>query len=144
MEKIGFTGTRKGMTEHQFVRIHQLLLIEERHGPVLVIHGDCIGADADFHKIARGLGLQIRIRPTFKQRAYCEGADDIKEPVLDPLERNRLIVIDSDLMIATPSGYGEQRRSGTWATIRYARKIERHLVIVWPNGETTVENRTYG
>ena len=29
----------------------------------------------------------------------------------------------------------EELRSGTWMTIRYAKKIGKKLVIIWPNGE---------
>ena len=56
-----------------------------------------------------------------------------------PLERNCDIVLDGDLLIATPHGYQEEMRSGTWYTIRQARKRGKKIIIVWPNGSQTCE-----
>ncbi len=49
--KVGFTGTRKGMTEFQKTEVRRLLT-EYMHGRDMEAHhGDCIGADTDFHNI---------------------------------------------------------------------------------------------
>jgi hypothetical protein len=37
-----------------------------------------------------------------------------------------------------PSG-PERLRSGTWATVRYARKLRKPITILWANGEVTEE-----
>jgi predicted Rossmann fold nucleotide-binding protein DprA/Smf involved in DNA uptake len=55
------------------------------------------------------------------------------------LVRNRDIVDVCNLLLATPGGTVEQLRSGTWATIRYARRIGRPVWIVFPNGEVRKE-----
>jgi hypothetical protein len=38
-------------------------------------------------------------------------------------------------VIAAPMSSAEILRSGTWATIRYARKAGKPVLIIWPNGE---------
>ena len=48
------------------------------------------------------------------------------------LERNKEIVASSNLLIACPVGDKEELRSGTWSTVRFARKICTELVIVYP------------
>lgn len=62
-------------------------------------------------------------------------ADVVHEP-RPPLERNRDVVDASDVLLACPGGMAEEQRSGTWATIRYARKAGKPVVIVWPDGTT--------
>lgn len=132
---VGFTGTRKGMTSAQEATFSELL---RRSEASMFVHGDCIGADADAHRIARELGVPVRLRPCNikSQRAFCKGA--IEEfPAEPPLIRNRLIVADSNCLFACPSGFEEELRSGTWATIRSAKKSGKALVIIWPDGSTS-------
>jgi len=129
--KQGFTGTRRGMTDHQKWRFgHSIGIIQ----PVEFHHGDCIGADSDAHDIVREVcpNCKIVIHPCNleNQRAFKQG-DVILEPK-PPLERNKTIVEVCDGMIATPGELEEQLRSGTWATIRYARKMMRPMMIMFP------------
>jgi hypothetical protein len=71
-------------------------------------------------------------------RAYTE--DNMEErPELPPLDRNKVMVDECPTLIGMPKGMQEELHSGTWATIRYARKRKREIIIVWPNGEVTVE-----
>ena len=91
--------------------------VEEAH------HGDCIGADAQFHDVFRSYAKVMHAHPcTIEElRAHCV-ADVIHDP-LPPLERNLVIVRSIDILIAAPAQDNEIKRgSGTWATIRYARK----------------------
>lgn len=57
-----------------------------------------------------------------KLRAFCEGAYRVMPP--QPyLQRNHAIVDASEILFALPlEAERELQRSGTWATIRYARK----------------------
>jgi hypothetical protein len=105
-----------------------------------VRHGDCIGADADFHAIAVALGLPVAVHPpdNSSKRAFCQGATLVLDP-LPYLVRNHAIVDRSDRMIAAPGERKEQLRSGTWATIRYARKQGKPLTVVWPDGTIAAE-----
>lgn len=49
--------------------------------------------------------------------------------------RNVHIIEETNRMIATPRSMIEEfQGSGTWAAIRYSRKILRPLAIVWPDG----------
>jgi len=102
-------------------------------------HGDCIGADEQSHELMQEYVSQIIIHPPINgsKRAFCKKSDWGDPKILDPKEyiaRNHDIVNAVDLMIATPAEFDEQLRSGTWATIRYAKKIKRDLVIIYPDG----------
>lgn len=129
MTKIGFTGTQDGMTPKQTIALwQQLSLIShlEFH------HGDCIGADEEAHDIARLVGAKIVGHPPTNEvkRAFCY-FDEEREPK-EYIARNHDIVDETQLLIATPKSTVEEVRSGTWATVRYARKIGREVVILDP------------
>ena len=126
---VGFTGTRKGMTNKQkadlIAHIHRLK-------PSIVRHGGCYGADDDFHLIVRQNlpHTSIIIHPcNLNQRGFCKG--DLTLAPIAPLARNHLIVDLSDTIIAAPKGK-EELRSGTWATIRYAKKMNKCVIILYP------------
>lgn len=127
--KVGFTGTQIGMTSKQARVVARML-----HGfkPEEFHHGDCVGADADAHSIASQIGLKIVIHPPEyeSKRAFCDG-DEVrkKKPYL---ERNHDIVDETDILIATPKSTKEELRSGTWATVRHARKCGKKVIIVGP------------
>lgn len=72
-------------------------------------------------------------------RSYCQG-DVIKEEK-EYIQRNHDIVDDSDMLIAFPSTMNEILRSGTWATIRYAKKRGKMVLIIFPDGSTEMINR---
>lgn len=134
---VGFTGTRRGMTEAQK---KTLAAIVESSDCSEVHHGDCIGADEDFHDIVErlALGMTIVIHPSNcdAMRAYKgEGEfDTLVLPPKPPLDRNRDIVACSEVLFAATHGYEEESRSGTWATIRYAREKGIPVAIVRPDG----------
>lgn len=104
-----------------------------------VHHGDCQGSDSDFHDIIErmAMGITIYIHPSndATYRAFRgEGEfDTIVLPPKPPLIRNHDIVDVSNFIIATPAG-PEIQRSGTWATVRYARSKHKPIVIVMPDG----------
>jgi hypothetical protein len=104
-------------------------------------HGDCKGSDAQAHKIAFDLGIKICIHPPSKrtERAYATGASKTM-PAKPYIERNHAIVSDTLLLIATPDTAAEKLRSGTWATIRYARLRGRPIIIINPDGSCSLEN----
>ena len=128
---VGFTGTRRGMTYSQIVRVTRLI---NMHQPQVVHHGDCIGADAQFHDICLACGTcEIVIHPptNTSMRAYCKGATNILNPTAY-LDRNKKIVNLSNFLIACPMQKEEQLRSGTWSTIRFAKKTDTDVVIIYP------------
>lgn len=137
---VGFTGTQQGLTAAQARAVYALLL-ELR--PKQIHHGDCVGADADLDGMARHLECRPMIvihPPTDDQkRAFCSmrTGSPCENDVLEPLPylvRNRAIVDAADVVIACPKSAAEELRSGTWATVRYARSTGKTLHIVHPTG----------
>lgn len=59
-------------------------------------------------------------------------ACNIEYPVKPPLKRNYDIVDACDILLAAPRTLTEELRSGTWATIRYARKTGKKYLILAP------------
>lgn len=96
-------------------------------------HGDCIGSDAQAHEIAQAFGCKIVIHPPINpsKRAFCKGEITILEP-RQYLDRNHDIVDACETLIATPKTSEEELRSGTWATIRYARKTGKNVIVLHP------------
>lgn len=133
MNVLAFTGTRRGMTPEQQQAVRGLL--RQFYSGWDVVHGDCVGADADFHALALQNGSAVTLRPCTltAQRAFCQGAAVTFEPEA-PIARNHKIVDGGSVLLATPGEDGEVLRSGTWATIRYAQKQKKPVVVVWPNG----------
>lgn len=140
MKHVGFTGTQRGMTHKQKRAFGELCYsaidVDVYH------HGDCVGSDEDAHNIMLwDTAASIIIHPPRDEskRAFCKGAMAIR-PAKEYLDRNQDIVDEVDVLIATPGEYKEQLRSGTWATIRRARKKGIPIHIILPNG--TVENES--
>jgi hypothetical protein len=136
--KIGFTGTRSGMTDKQKEAV-RLLLKQVPSDPTEFHHGDCVGADAEAHAIARMTGLKIIGHPPndSKAQAHCD-FDEVR-PKAYYLNRNRDIVDETEILIACPAEYSNVLRSGTWSTVRYARIQERPIIIIHPNGAMVSE-----
>jgi len=125
---ICFTGTRKGLSKQQLELLQQLL--SNMENPITFRHGDCVGADEQAHKIAVKTRSEIIIHPPTdeKYRAFCKS-----KLVLNPdeyLRRNHTMVDRSQILIAAPDSNKEKKRSGTWATVRYARKKGLYVFIL--------------
>lgn len=132
--KIGFTGTRKGMTSAQkrtFLRLLRQVSATEFH------HGDCLGADAEAHQFVadRYPHTAIIVHPAEDGilRAFLKGSAVREEaPYLD---RNKVIVDETEELIATPGERKERKRgSGTWFTVRYAKAAGKKVTIIYPDG----------
>lgn len=138
MRHIGFTGTRHGMTPEQYCKVIEILG-ERTEYEYVAHHGDCIGADADFHRIAYATSVRIvgHIPEDNTHRAFCE-FHEVRSP-LPHMKRNKAIVAESDVMIATPLEMTEQERGGTWKTIGFTRKAGKPLAIVWRDGTVSKE-----
>jgi hypothetical protein len=137
--KIGFTGTREGMTVGQIAAL-TYLLNEKIPRPVEAHHGDCVGADAEFHDLVRELlpGSKIVIHPPIKDTHRAFKAGDEVWAQFDYLLRNAAIVSESEAVIAAPKSMADQT-GGTWWTIRDARKQKVRLLILEPDGAITYE-----
>ena len=129
---IGITGSRNGMTSKAQNFLKRYISdneINELH------HGDCVGADSICHRIAVNQDIKIIVHPpkNKKMRAFCDGCVIMEE--FDYLTRNRNIVNSVDTMIAFPKSKIKENRSGTWYTINYAKKCNKPLIVVYPNGD---------
>jgi hypothetical protein len=126
---IGYTGTQAGMSDRQMSALYTHLSL--LHPGSEFHHGDCIGGDEEAHGIAMSFGLRIVIHPPInsRKRAFCKGAAVVLEPK-DYIPRNHDIVDAIELLIAAPKTDGEELRSGTWATVRYARKGNKQRLLL--------------
>ena len=140
--KVGFTGTRKGMNSKQILALQEVLeelapedniMMDEFH------HGDCEGADEQADNIAWQYFNHVVIHPPIdvKYRAYLGYEPDYTGfyKILKPkeyLERNKDIVDAVDVLIFAPETKEEELRSGTWSTVRYARKKGKRVIGLEP------------
>lgn len=133
---IGFTGTRKGMSDYQKSGLLWTLKLLVPSGAITIHHGDCVGADADAHKIVKRQNWPVVLHPPLHggARAHCQGAVAAWQPK-PYLARNRDIVNCCTVLVACPDSDLERRRSGTWATIRYARSQGKTVHIIYPSGQ---------
>ncbi len=139
MTSIGFTGTRDGMTTAQALRVVHLV---DELGTTDFHHGSCIGADAEAHQgiMFASLGVRFHVHPALhilRARVFLREGIDVRHGPKPPLDRNRDIVDACETLIAAPKEMAEARRSGTWATVRYARKQGKQVWIVWPDGNVS-------
>lgn len=126
---IGYTGTQLGMSDRQKAGLRTHLLLAEPGSEFH--HGDCTGGDEEAHAIALECGLRVVIHPPINpnKRAFCKGAAVVLESK-DYIPRNHDIVDASQLLIAGPKTNDEELRSGTWATVRYARKTGKQRLLL--------------
>ncbi len=133
--KMGFTGTRHGMTQAQKDKFIELMFIGagyEFH------HGCCAGADTQAHELLRAQSVKTYIvghPPTndILTTWTIEDCDELrdKKPYI---QRNRVIVSEADSMIAAPAEMTEQIKGGTWSTVRFANKHGVPCYIIFPDG----------
>jgi hypothetical protein len=149
--KLGFTGTRYGMTSSQLdscTGIVQHLGISNDTNITEIHHGDCIGADAEFDLlIAEGCGFfpeqitrYIHQPIRTEHVANCANRnkefykDTVLETPLGHLMRNRKIVHACNVLIATPQQETDPGYGGTWYTYNFARKHNKLTYLVQPSG----------
>jgi hypothetical protein len=131
--KLGFTGTRHGMTDHQKQLFRQVLSgiqLYEFH------HGSCQGADVEAARIVREVVPNCLIvahpGPDGDKHREVSGVDNVTTEPKSHFARNRDIVNETDLLAAAPLQDEPQNYGGTWYTIGYARKAGRESLIIWP------------
>ena len=127
----GYTGTRQGMTARQKYAFDQLITPGD-----LLHHGACVGSDEEAAFLAASIeDVTVIAHPCnlIKFQSYkAVKLSDVVHGEKAPLERNQDIVNSCRVLIAAPRTLTEELRSGTWATIRYARKINRPVIILEP------------
>ena len=103
-------------------------------------HGDCVGADEQALKLViDAVGPWTVSHPPTdpKMRANTRNAQE-RQPK-PYLARNDDIVDETDHLIACPGKLHEEGRSGTWATIRHARRTGKPITIIWRDGSVKHE-----
>lgn len=131
MTNIGFSGTQLGMTERQLASLRRLVSGVEG---VTWHHGDCVGADFQFHVLLRQLDYRIVSHPPVNESKRAWTLPDEERLPREYLARNRDIVDESSVMIFAPGGFVEAVRSGTWSTYRYCVRRGKPWIIVFPDG----------
>lgn len=146
---IGFTGTRNGMSRAQkeqlmFVLTYlvPLSLDINEEDQTEFHHGGAEGADTEADGLANLRGFAIVIHPCpgvvtdagglgSNGNGRFKGHNVLRwEPVLPPLVRDKNIAKICDVLIAAPKSDKEEIRSGTWATVRYAREALKPVIIL--------------
>jgi len=145
---IGFTGNRLGMSRRQ-MRVFKTIMMDLIMNTRTFHHGGCIGSDKQAHDIIFGIrndksinltyplseNVKIIVHPSNNPVSRADCTLDANDERLDekpPLERDMDIAKSCDILFTTPRILREERRSGTWATIRYARKLGKMIVVLDP------------
>jgi len=136
---VGFTGSQSGLTVLQSNKLETLIAHLK---PVEAHHGGCIGADDSFHQCCLKFEIRVHLHPGCdkfgnKPKVGKWTEEDKCIVVINEtkwyLERNMDIVDACNILIACPKG-PEERRSGTWSTVRYAKKSKKNIIILYPDG----------
>lgn len=136
MLKIGFIGTRHGMSDVQKKEFKKLVSskdFQEFH------HGMCEGSDEQAHHMVEDI-QKVKIighPPKAMKTAVSVSCDKVLK-VDTFARRNKDIVDSADFLIATPDAK-ERGGSGTWKTVRYARKKKKRIYVIHKNGRITIE-----
>jgi hypothetical protein len=130
---VGFSGTKDGVTAPQLASLETLFDLIP--GARELHHGDCVGADDAAHHIATRLGWRIVVHPPQNQRRARGYRGNLRLPPLGFLARNHEIARLCDLLIACPAQpEHDNPRSGTWATVRHARRLHKPIAVIDPAG----------
>jgi hypothetical protein len=150
---LGFTGTRRGLSKTQLSLLPRVIATL----PDIVLHGGEAHTDSEFDAwLFREMDLRYACRVEVYPARFHEadrrswalwvqrqGGDPetprLIHPGEKPLRRNAIIAERCDALLACPGEMIEQLRSGTWATIRYARVKRKPITILYPNGAVMEE-----
>ena len=117
MPVAGFTGTRTGMSVRQALQFREVIRWLR---PGEFHHGGAVGADM---QAAAALEAMLNL-------VVWQSTIVVHPAGRQPLMRNRAIVAACDILIAAPETDTEQLRSGTWATVRYARQAVKPVIML--------------
>jgi hypothetical protein len=143
MISVGFTGSRRMLIEPQrdqliteVHKLHSFHSIHEAH------HGDCTGGDEYFHQLIMlqysHAIIHVHSPKNESNRAFVPiRLKDVLHPPKDYLLRNKDIIEQSTTLIGCPGSMTFSLRSGSWWTIEAAKKANKHVIVILPNG--TVE-----
>jgi hypothetical protein len=141
---LGFTGTREPITKLQSDWLWWLfehVKIEQGH------HGACINADEAFHDMALAHQVPLMVHPSSSKKHMAQGLIAVRclvahplvtvLPAKPPLNRDREIVGASQGLVALPVQLHQPpplQWGGTWFTVDYALRMNRPVIICYPDG----------
>lgn len=133
ISKLGFTGTRVGMSKEQWLGCVSFIQLQVATGAT-IHHGSCRGSDEQFGWIAHTNRLFVVVHPPYdpKWRSYCY-YDEMRDPKAY-LERDYEIVDETEYMLATPNRTHPMPYGGTDSTLRYAASLGRPGTVILPRG----------
>jgi hypothetical protein len=131
---VGWTGTRHGSPEVERA-IHRAF--DRIDADAQIVTGACVGVDALVARYATSLGMAVHaVVPSDRSRVdpewlrYCTTYEEMA-PGTTYRDRNERIVAltTSDLFAVPehPEGDPRSRRSGTWQTVRMARRARKRV-----------------
>jgi hypothetical protein len=123
---ISITGSREGMTAWQRAALTKAL---RRPSVTAIVHGDCVGVDAEADEIAATLGLQRFAFPSnytsTRARRDRDGCVYLAEPAA-PMQRNLPIIEHGQACV----GLLRPSSRGTWGAIRIAERLKKPLLVL--------------
>jgi hypothetical protein len=134
--RVGFTGTQHSgvVTDVRLRKLRDKLRRLRRNGADEFHHGDCLGMDAIAAELARLVGYRLVAYPGHIVRARANTKADVRHPPKYTLDRNHDIVDAVQLMLAVPEDPERElwgrAGGGTWATVHYAQKVGRKVVLL--------------
>lgn len=140
---VAFTGTRAGMTRVQSTVLYTVL---SELAPMNFRHGCAVGADTEAAILVKRTlpGVRIIGYPStdhdFAARWRFVDINDLEQPADTNFARNRRLVHDSQILVATPYHECRQSRGGTWHAVDYALKLNRPVYIIYPSGKQEALN----
>ena len=114
---VGVTGSRNGGGFDRGQKFYQFL-----DGVTELHHGDCLGWDLECYITCDHFGIKTVAHPPDNDDFRAFTKSTVILPSKPYLDRNKDIVNAVDFLIAAPDG-PEKQRSGTWSTVRYAKKV---------------------
>ena len=142
-ERVGVTASRHGLTAEQHRALAKnLRLLRNERGAQFFHHGDCVGGDYEGACLARGMGYRIIGHPPINDelRAFVE-SDENRKPA-GYLTRDRALVDEVDLLLGCPNTTElppGPTISGSWYTIKYARRVGTRVAVILPDGSWASE-----
>lgn len=135
---MAFTATRKGITVGQIASARE---IAEAEMPTTFLHGCAEGGDRQLHGVATPGRRELcpsrkdQFKWAMDNKADGDSIRDIPVGKTPEIRRNREMVDRCCVLVACPETETEVVRSGTWATVRYARSKGKRLAVISPNGD---------
>lgn len=131
--RIGFCGAWSGLSGQQTCVLRNILL---PFGPGYFFHhGAAPGADEEAHEIAADFKLVQIVHPTNIEKHAGMVMDGLWRPPKSTLVRYYDVVDAADWMLAMPDSATCDHASYVWNTINYARRRNKRLTVIQPNGD---------